>query len=71
MALALDDGIDLVGYQHWSFVDILSSSDGFNKRYGLVYVDRTDNDVRACARHPKDSFYEYRRIIANRGIVEE
>ncbi len=63
MALALEDGIDLVGYQHWSFVDLLSSSDGFNKRYGLVFVDRTDFDEKDCRRIPKDSFYAYRNII--------
>ncbi len=63
MALALEDGIDLVGYQHWSFVDLLSSSDGFNKRYGLVFVDRTDFDEKECRRVPKDSFYAYRDII--------
>ena len=64
MALALEDGIDLVGYQHWSFVDLLSSSDGFNKRYGLVFVDRTDFDEKECRRVPKDSFYAYQQIIA-------
>ena len=64
MALALEDGIDLVGYQYWSFVDLLSSSDGFNKRYGLVFVDRTDFDEKDCRRIPKDSFYAYRNIIA-------
>lgn len=63
MALALEDGIDLVGYQHWSFVDLLSSSNGFNKRYGLVFVDRTDFDEKDCRRVPKDSFYAYRAII--------
>ena len=64
MALALEDGIDLVGYQHWSFVDLLSSSDGFNKRYGLVFVDRTDFDEKECRRVPKDSFYAYQQTIA-------
>jgi 6-phospho-beta-glucosidase len=44
-------------------VDLLSSSDGFNKRYGLVFVDRTDFDEKDCRRIPKDSFYAYRDII--------
>lgn len=53
-----------MGYQHWSFVDLLSSSDGFCKRYGLVFVDRTDSNEKECQRIPKDSFYAYRDIIA-------
>jgi hypothetical protein len=42
MSQAIDEGVDLIGYTYWSFVDILSSSDGMGKRYGLVYVDRED-----------------------------
>lgn len=26
MSQAIEYGVDLIGYQHWSFVDILSSS---------------------------------------------
>ena len=37
----LQEGIHIMGYCPWSFVDVLSSHQGFSKRYGLVYVDRT------------------------------
>jgi 6-phospho-beta-glucosidase len=64
MSQAIDEGVDLIGYTYWSFVDILSSSDGMGKRYGLVYVDREDFDEKECARHPKDSFWYYQKVTA-------
>ena len=70
MSQAIDEGVDLIGYTYWSFVDILSSSDGMGKRYGLVYVDREDFDEKECARYPKDSFWYYRDLIARNGAEE-
>lgn len=32
---ALDDGVELMGYSPWSFMDLLSSHEGFRKRYGF------------------------------------
>ena len=69
MEQAIEEGVDLIGYQYWSFVDILSSSDGCNKRYGLVFVDRTDDDPKECARIKKDSFWYYQRLIASNGTI--
>ena len=69
MEQAIEEGVDLIGYQYWSFVDILSSSDGCNKRYGLVFVDRTDDDPKECARIKKDSFWYYRQLIASNGTI--
>ena len=37
------------------------------KRYGFVYVDRTDDDVKECKRYRKDSFYWYKNVIATNG----
>ena len=56
MQNAIDEGVDLIGYQHWSFIDILSSSQGFDKRYGLVFVDRDNFNIKNCQRIKKDSF---------------
>lgn len=67
MSKAIDDGVDLIGYQYWSFVDILSSSQGFAKRYGLVYVDRGEENTCDCKRYPKDSFYYYKKLIQTNG----
>lgn len=37
------------------------------KRYGFIYVDRTDDDPKECARLRKDSFYWYKHVIATNG----
>lgn len=57
------DGVELFGYCPWSFTDLLSSHQGFKKRYGFVYVDRDEFDARACTRYKKDSFYWYQELI--------
>lgn len=69
MGRAVADGVELIGYHVWSFVDLLSSSDGFSKRYGLVYIDRSELDPGTLARIPKDSFAVYQQIIRNNGVA--
>ena len=66
-ALALGDGVELMGYSPWSFTDLLSSHQSFRKRYGFVYVDRDNGGEGSLARTPKDSFYWYQRVIASQG----
>ena len=44
-------------------IDILSISNGVNKRYGFIYVDRTDANPKDCRRIQKDSFYWYQKVI--------
>ena len=66
--LAIQDGVDLMGYCPWSFMDLLSSAQGFRKRYGLVYVNRTDDEVLDLQRIKKDSFYWYKEVIENNGL---
>ena len=62
------EGYPLLGYCPWSLLDLVSSHQGFAKRYGLIYVDRTDTDVKDCRRIPKDSYYWYQKVIKNKGI---
>lgn len=64
------DGYPLLGYSTWSFLDLVSSHQGFTKRYGLVYVNRTDTDLKDCARIPKDSYYWYQNKIKESNIGE-
>lgn len=64
----IDEGLPVLGYCPWSFVDVVSSHQGFSKRYGLVFVDRTDTDPKQCARVKKDSFYWYQKVIAQNGL---
>ena len=65
--LALTDGVDLIGYCPWSFMDLVSTHQGYGKRYGFVYVDRGEDDIRSLARIPKDSFAWYRHVIETNG----
>ena len=66
-ALAIEDGVDLIGYSPWSFEDLLSSHQGFRKRYGFVYINREDMDLKDLARIKKDSYYWYQNVIRTNG----
>lgn len=65
--IAKNEGYPVFGYCPWSFIDVVSSHQGFAKRYGLVYVDRTDTDIKNCTRIKKDSYYWYQNVIKNNG----
>ena len=64
---AIDYGVEVLAYCPWSYCDLLSTSNGMKKRYGLVYIDRTDDDPRECRRIRKDSFYWYQKVLATNG----
>lgn len=64
---AIQDGVEMMGYCPWSIVDLLSSHQGFRKRYGLIYINRTDMDLKDLRRIKKDSFYWYQEVIASNG----
>lgn len=64
---AISDGVDLLGYCTWSFTDLLSWLNGYQKRYGLVYVNRDEQQPLDLRRIRKDSFYWYRDQIAENG----
>lgn len=40
------------------------------KRYGFIYVNRTDDELKDLARYKKDSFNWYQRVIEHNGIVD-
>ena len=67
MALAMEDGVHLMGYCPWSVMDLLSSHQGFRKRYGFIYVNREDMDLKDLKRIRKDSFYWYQNVIRTNG----
>jgi len=64
---AIADGVDLLGYCVWSFTDLLSWLNGYQKRYGLVYVNRDETDERDSRRIRKQSFYWYQDVIRTNG----
>ncbi|MEM5125616.1 glycoside hydrolase family 1 protein, partial [Enterococcus faecium] len=66
---ALTDGVDVFGYLPWSAIDVVSTHQGFNKRYGFIYVDRTDENLKELKRIKKESFFWYQKVIARNGLA--
>ena len=64
---AISDGVQLLGYCAWSFTDILSWLNGYQKRYGFVYIDRDEQSPRTLQRIRKQSFFWYQALIAKNG----
>ncbi len=67
MKLAMEDGCQVIGYLPWSAIDLISTHNGISKRYGFIYVDRDEFDLRTMNRYRKDSFYWYRHVIETQG----
>lgn len=62
------DGVDLIGYTPWGWIDLVSASSGeMRKRYGFVYVDKDDDGKGSLERSRKESFYWYRDVIRTNG----
>ena len=59
---AMNEGIPVIGYQHWSIMDNFEWAEGYDPRFGLVYVD-FDSGRRII----KDSAWEYKKIIETNG----
>ena len=58
VARAMDEGVPVHGHFVWSLLDNFEWSEGYSKRFGLVYVD-----YETLERVPKSSFYWYRDLI--------
>ncbi|MBU3160096.1 glycoside hydrolase family 1 protein [Clostridium frigoris] len=65
--LAITDGVKLIGYCPWSAIDLVSTHQGFQKRYGFVYVNRDEFDLKDLGRIRKKSFYWYKNVISTNG----
>jgi len=65
--LAISDNCEMMGYCPWSAMDLVSTHEGIRKRYGLIYVDTTDEEAGTLDRYRKDSFYWYKKVIASNG----
>jgi beta-glucosidase len=61
---AIQDGANLQGYFHWSFMDNFEWAHGYSQRFGLVWIDFSTRK-----RIPKDSFKWYQAVISRNGLV--
>lgn len=59
---AVEEGIPVAGYLYWSILDNFEWAEGYDKRFGLVYVD-----YRTQERTLKDSALWYAGVIAENG----
>ena len=66
--LAIEEGSEVLAYCTWSFTDLLSWLNGYQKRYGFVYVDQHEEALSpSLDRYKKDSYYWYKDVIASDG----
>ena len=61
---AIRDGVNVKGYFIWSLMDLFSWTNGYNKRYGLFYVD-----FETQKRYPKESAYWYKTVSETKTII--
>jgi len=61
---AAAEGIAVKGYFCWSLLDNFEWTEGFSKRFGLIYVN-----YRTLARTPKLSAEYYRQVIRNNAVM--
>lgn len=63
-----EDGVELIGYTPWGWIDLVSASTGeMKKRYGFVYVDKDNAGNGTLERRRKESFEWYKKVIATNG----
>ena len=61
---AIEEGIDVKGYLHWSLMDNFEWAEGYWPRFGLIEIDYD-----TLERKPRKSAYFYRDICIHNGIV--
>ena len=59
---AAEEGVDVIGYFAWSFMDNYEWAAGYSERFGLVYVDYATQE-----RTVKDSAYWYKTVMESNG----
>ncbi|RXA59084.1 6-phospho-beta-galactosidase [Enterococcus casseliflavus] len=64
LAKAIEQGVNVKGYFIWSLMDVFSWGNGYNKRYGLFYVD-----FQTQKRYPKASAYWWKIMSETKTII--
>ncbi len=60
---AIDSGVRVKGYFIWSLMDNFEWALGFDKRFGITYIDENLNRI------PKASAYWYKEVIRSNGLA--
>jgi len=61
---AINEGVNLQGYYVWSLFDNFEWAFGYDKRFGIVYID-----YETLERIPKKSALWYKDVIKNNGLI--
>lgn len=61
---AIEQGVDVRGYMHWSLFDNFEWAEGYSKRFGLIHVD-----FETQKRTLRNSAKLYSKIIRNNGDI--
>lgn len=64
LSRAVESGVDVRGYFQWSLIDNFEWAEGYDQRFGLVYVDYPTG-----TRIPKDSADWYKTIASSNGSM--
>ncbi|MFV0362858.1 MAG: GH1 family beta-glucosidase [Suipraeoptans sp.] len=59
---SMNEGVPIIGYQVWSFMDNYEWAEGYDPRFGIIFVDYT-----TLQRTLKDSAYWYSEVIKTNG----
>ncbi len=61
---AIQEGVPVIGYMYWSIMDNYEWAEGYDKRFGLIYVDYVTQK-----RTLKDSAYWYAQVIEKNELL--
>mmetsp|Transcript_24458 Transcript_24458/g.78600 ORF Transcript_24458/g.78600 Transcript_24458/m.78600 type:complete len:779 (+) Transcript_24458:47-2383(+) len=66
VARAVDEGVPVSGYLHWTISDNWEWADGYCPKFGLAAVNRSDPLLR---RVPRDSYHLFAKVVRSRRVT--